>query len=109
MSFFERMRKVMNQGLSSTRDALEVAADKAKEMGEKGVLKYEIGRLEREAERKFSLLGSDVYRILISKGQSTVSKSTAEIKEVLEEILDLEKRIQDKEELLKEVGKSPPQ
>lgn len=106
MSFFDRMKKVLNQGLESTKEALDVAADKAKELGEKGVLRYEIHRLEREAERKFALLGNDVYRVLVERGQQTVSKSTGDIKSLLDEISDLERRIQSKEDSIKQIGGS---
>lgn len=102
MDFVERMRKVMTQGFETTKKGLEQAADKAKELGEKGVLKYEIGRLEKEVERKFGLLGSHTYRLLVEKGQTTVSKSTGDIKVLLTEIQDLEKRIGEKEKAVEE-------
>ena len=104
MTFVERMKKVLNQGLESTKEALDTAAEKAKEMGEKGVLRYEISRLEREAERKFAILGNDVYQVLVERGQQTVSKNTGEIKVLLEELGDLERRIRDKEASLKQIG-----
>ena len=104
MDFFERMKDVLSQGFDTTKEALGQAADKAKEMGEKGVLRFEVSRLEREAGRKFAQLGNQAYRLLVDEQKSTVSKNTAEIKTLLAEITDLKKRIEDKEKELKKLG-----
>ena len=76
----------------------------AKELGEKGVLKFEISQLERDASRKFALLGNSVYQTLAIKGQSSVTKNSADVKSLIAEIGELEKRIQEKEKALKEIG-----
>ena len=86
------------------KKGLEQAAVRARELGEKGVIKYEITRLEKEVERKLGLLGNQTYRLLVEKGQSSVSKGTADIKPIITEIQDLEKRIKEKEEALAQVG-----
>ena len=104
MDFMERMRGVMTQGFETTKKGLEQAAVKARELGEKGVIKYEITRLEKEVERKLALLGTHTYRLLVEKGQSSISKSTGDIKPLLAEIKDLEKRIKEKEKAIAEVG-----
>lgn len=104
MDFMERMREVMGQGFESTKKGLEQAADKARELGEKGVVKYEITRLEKEVERKLGLLGTQTYRLLVEKGQSSVSKGSADIKPIITEIQDLEKRITEKEETVAKIG-----
>ncbi|HUV07143.1 MAG TPA: hypothetical protein VMX75_05400 [Spirochaetia bacterium] len=104
MDFFERMKKVLGQGFDTTKEALGTAAEKAKELGEKGVLKVEIAKLEREAGKKAALVGNHVFKLLVEEGQNTVSKNTSEIKNLLLEISDLKKRIEAKEEDLKKIG-----
>ncbi len=104
MDFFERMKTVMARGFDTTKEALGQAADKAKELGEKGILRFEISQLEREAGKKFSALGSIVYRSLVDEGKNTVSKGTAEVKSFLMEIDDLKNRIESKEKDLKKMG-----
>ncbi len=42
-----------------------------------------------------------VHSIIIEKGQNIISKNTAEVKEMLGEINEIEKRIDEKEETLK--------
>lgn len=103
MGFFERMKDVIDQGVENTKKVLSSAAEKAKELGEIGVLKYEINQLEKQVEKRFALLGGNVYSILVEKNKNTVSKSTTEIKELLDEISDIEKRIDEKEASLKKI------
>ncbi len=105
MGFVDRMKEVIGQGLETTKLVLSSAAEKAKELGEKGVLKYEINQLEKQVEKRFALIGGSVYSILVEKGQNTVTKNTSDVKELLEEIGDIEKRIDEKEETLKELEK----
>ncbi len=105
MDFFERMKQVMSQGVETTRKGMEQAAEKARELGEKGVLKYEIMRLEKDVERRFALLGSQVYRVLSESGQSSVPASAPEVQGLVAEIRDLQKKIEDKEKALAAVGR----
>ncbi len=42
MSFKDRMEKIINQSLSVSRDVLDKAKTKAQDLGDKGLLKYEI-------------------------------------------------------------------
>jgi acyl CoA:acetate/3-ketoacid CoA transferase beta subunit len=106
MDFVDRMKQVMSQGFETTRKGMEQAAGKARELGEKGVLRYEITKLEKEVERRFALLGSHVYRLLTEKGHSTVSQSTPEVKELMAEVKEMQERIEEKEKALSEVGRS---
>lgn len=105
MDFYERMKQVMVQGFEATRKGMEQAADKARELGEKGMLKYEIMRLEKEVERKFAMLGGNVYRLLSEKGRGSVSQGTPDVKELLVEVKDLQQRIEEKEKALAAVGR----
>ena len=101
MGFWERMEEIINQGISSSKEVLEKAKEKAKDLGEKGVLKYEIVQLEKQAEKQLAHLGARVYEKLIEKGQATVSKEI--LNELLQDILDLKRRIEEKEETYKKI------
>jgi len=103
MSFWDRMEEVVNQGLESSREILGKAKEKAKDLGEIGLLRYEITQIERQAEKKFSKLGAAVYEKLVLKGQATVSKEA--VKELLDDIQELKDRLEKLEKDLKEVGK----
>ena len=103
MSFWDRMEEVVNQGLESSREVLGKAKEKARDLGEKGLLRYEITQIERQAEKKFSQLGAAVYERLVLKDQATVSKDA--LSELLDDIRELKNRLEKLESDLKEVGK----
>jgi ubiquinone biosynthesis protein UbiJ len=97
------MEKVVNQGLESSREALGKAKEMARDLGEKGLLRYEIAQIERQAEKKFSQLGATVYEVLVLKDQAALSREA--VKELLEDIQELKGRLEKLESDLKEVGK----
>ena len=102
MSFWDRMENVVNQGLESSREILGKAKEKAKDLGVKGLLRYEITQIERQAEKKFSQLGATVYEKLVIKDQATVGREA--VKELLDDIQELKNRLEKLENDLKEVG-----
>jgi hypothetical protein len=103
MGFWDRMEELVNQGLESSRDLLGKAKDKARDLGEKGLLKYEILQLERQAQAKLTQLGVQVYEKLGIKEQSTIGREA--LRGLLEEIQDLKERIETKQEALKQGGR----
>jgi hypothetical protein len=103
MGFWERMKDVLDKSLETSKDVLEKARDKAKELGEKGVLKYEIMQLERNAEKKIVLLGTKIYELLVKEEKNSISKSTPGVKELLEELMNLEEKVDEKEEAMKKL------
>jgi hypothetical protein len=64
-------------------------------------LKFEILQLENQAEKLFSKLGSVTYRILQESDDREVSKQSPEVREIIDEIDTVRKRISEKEESLK--------
>jgi hypothetical protein len=97
MSFWDRSKNLLNQGVMSSREIFEKAREKTKELGEKGVTKFEIAQLEKQAEKRFAQIGRKVYEILVKESQQTVSRGTVEIKKLLQEVGDIEKTIDEKE------------
>jgi hypothetical protein len=97
------MEEVVNQGLESSREAIGRAKEKARDLGEKGLLRYEISQIERQAEKKFSQLGAAVYEKLVLKDQSTVSRVA--VAELLDDIQGLKDRLEKLEKDLREVGR----
>jgi hypothetical protein len=97
------MEEVVNQGLESSREAIGKAKEKAKDLGEKGLLRYDISQIERQAEKKFSQLGAAVYEKLVVKDQATVSREG--VTELLDDIQELKNRLEKLERDLREVGR----
>ncbi len=103
MSFWKGVEDIFNQGVSISKEAFDKAKEKAKELGDKGVIKLEITQLEREASKKSLELGRKVYELLVKEGKNTVSKSTPGIKDLIEDLKDLEARVDKKEKELKKL------
>ena len=104
MAFWDKMKKAVKEGLESSKDVLEKAKDKTKELGEKGAKKFEIMQLEKQAEKRFCKIGTHVYEVLVKEGQQTISKGTPEIKKLLGEIEDIEINIDKKEKELEKTA-----
>ena len=102
MGIRERLEKVIDDGLDASKDFLKKAKDKAQDLGEKGSHKLEIMKLEHQAEKKFALLGANVFETLVEKKQDTVSKSTPVMKALIQDLIEIEKKIDEYEALLKE-------
>jgi hypothetical protein len=100
MGFFERSKKLISEGMMSTKEVLEKAKEKSKELGGKGVIKFEIMQLEKQAEKRFAKIGRHVYEVLVKEGQQSISKGTTEIKRLLQEVEELESTIDEKEKAL---------
>ncbi len=66
-----------------------------------GALKLSISKLERQAEERFTMIGTRIYDLLIKKERKSVSKGTPEIRDLLSGITDIEKSIDKKEKELK--------
>ena len=108
MDFKDRLQKTLNQGLSASKDLFGKAKDKAKDLSDIGVLKYEIGQLKKQEEQRLEQLGKTVYTMLVLEEHSTVSKKTPSIKKHIDDIDDIGRRIKGKEELLKKYEKNNP-
>ena len=103
MDFFDKMQDGVNQGIAGSRDLLKKAAVKAKDLSEIGILKYELNQLENMSETLASKLGVTVYRVLCENGQGTVSKKTPGMKEVIDEMDEVRRKIEQKRQALNDL------
>ena len=108
MDFKDRLQKSLDKGLSVSKDLLGKAKVKAKDLSDIGVLKFEISQLKKQEERVYEQMGKEVFTMLVVEGHATVSKKTPALKKYIEDLEDLQKRIQGKEELLKKYEKNNP-
>ena len=97
MRIRERLEKLLDEGFDASKDFLDKAKEKTKDMGEKGVRKMEVMRLEHQAEKLFAQLGTKVFEIFVEKKQETISQNTASIKSLMQQLVDIDKKIEDKE------------
>lgn len=113
MTLWNRIEKAVGEGLDVSREVLDKAREGAKELGEKGVLKFDILLLERQSMKLRSRLGQEVYDAFGARAQQTVSRDTVGVKELIADLADIERRIEQKEQALAELGgrddSAPPQ
>ena len=102
MTFLERLRGYMDQGMSASKEFVSKAGTKAHDLGEKGVLKLEIVQLEGQAHKLIVKLGSEVFDAFVERDQKTLSKDSPAIKGLLAEISSLKAAIEKREKELKE-------
>ncbi|HUZ16934.1 MAG TPA: hypothetical protein VMV68_01005 [Spirochaetia bacterium] len=104
MDFIEKVQSTLTQGLESSRELFGKAREKAKDLGEKGVLHFEVMQLERQAADLMGKLGTRVFDVLNVQKQNTVSAKTEGVKELIQEIENVRKLIEQKEAELKSFG-----
>lgn len=97
MTFAEKMKELLNQGAEFTKDLMGKAGAKAQDIGERSVLRFEIHQLEAQATKRMAALGTELYDLLEEKGQKTVSRETAGIHELLDEISSLRDAIESRQ------------
>jgi len=102
MTFGERMKELMEQGLAASKELAIKAGAKAQDLGERGILMLEIKQLEGQAQKLITRMGNDAYIAFTEKNQSTIDREQAEFKNTLQEIAMIKEAIEKKETELKE-------
>lgn len=105
MSFMDRFEQTLQKGLDVSKDMFDKARDKAKDLSDIGVLKYEIHQLEKQAESLLGQLGSKVFKKLVEEKNESVPAADGEIKLTINEIEDVKRRIEEKELKIREIQK----
>ena len=103
MDFWARMRETLDKGLETSRDLYSRAREKAQDLTDRGILRFEVNQLENEAEKLIAKLGSRTFEVLVREGQNTVSKKTAGIHELIDEIEAVPARVKEKEATLEKM------
>ena len=97
MTFSERMKELLDQGVAASKDFAVKAGEKAQELGERGVLMLEIKQLEGQAQKLINRLGNEAYRIFAELGVSTISNEDVPVKGILTELAIVRETIEKKE------------
>ena len=58
MSFSEKMKEMLDQGVAASKEFAAKAGAKAQDLGERGVLMLEIKQLENQTEKLIGRLGA---------------------------------------------------
>ena len=79
------------------------AYEKTDELARVGKKKIEITGVNRAIERHLSELGGRVYDMVVEQGKSGVIAKDARVKELIEQVQDLERELKEKEEEIEEI------
>jgi len=97
MTFSERMKELLDQGMAVSKEFASKAGVKAQNLGERGVLMLEIKQLEAQAQKLLGRLGNVVYQAFTERNQDSVEKESLEIRVILAELANVRNSIEQKE------------
>lgn len=103
MDFIDKVQGALSQGLEGSRDLFGKAREKAKDLGEKGVIRFEILQLERQAAELMGKLGTRVFEVLVFQKHNTVSAKTEGVRDLIQEIERVKTQIEQREAMLKKM------
>ena len=101
MTFSDRMKELLDQGVAASKEFAVKAGAKAQDLGERGVLMLEIRQLESQAQKLVGRLGAEAYHTFMEQGEQTLSAESTPIKTLLSEIAAARESIERKESELK--------
>ncbi len=101
MDWREKLEMGLSQGINQSKSFIGKAGDRARELGEHGVLSLEVRQLETKLKEDMNNLGSRVYEVLKEEQQATVSARTNGVKELIEEIESTKSLLEEKRAALR--------
>ena len=101
MTFSERMQELFEQGWAASKDFAMKAGEKAQDLGERGMLMWDIKNLENQAQKLISRLGNEAYTAFTEREQATIERDAIEFRTILEELSIVREQIEKKEFELK--------
>jgi len=101
MTFSERMKDVLEQGWAASKDFAVKAGEKAQDLGERGILMWDIKQLENQAQKLISRLGSEAYVAFTERDQSSIDRDAFAFRSILDELATISEQIDKKEYELK--------
>jgi len=101
MTFSQRMKELLEQGWNASKEFAIKASEKAQDLGERGILMWDIKQLENQAQKLISRLGSEAYVAFTERGNSTIDKDAVEFRVILDELTQIREQIEKKEYDLK--------
>jgi hypothetical protein len=95
-TLLDKIRQTLEEGYDYFRDSANIAIEKAEDFGKISKLKFEVKQLSSNVEKKLTILGDALYPYLL-KNDVDALKDNAAIKSILDEIQELNKKIEDKQ------------
>ncbi|MHB9295347.1 hypothetical protein PilKf_01089 [Pillotina sp. SPG140] len=103
MSFTEQIKKLLTEGAQASKGFLSNAGEKIQDIGEWGTVNVEMYQLSKQAQKLFTTLGEKVYDLF--ENQETVSREEESIASLFDELTEIQKKLEERENTLKEKTK----
>jgi len=104
MTFSERMKDILEQGWTASKEFAIKAGEKAQDLGERGILMWDIKQLENQAQKLMGRLGNEAYTAFTERNQQSIERDAIEFRTILEEITNIKNQIEKKDSELKNRG-----
>jgi len=101
MTFNERMKDLLEQGWTASKEFAIKAGAKAQDLGERGLLMWDIKQLENQAQKLLARMGDEAYVAFTDKNQTTIDREAVEFRTILDELANIKEQIEKKEYELK--------
>jgi hypothetical protein len=101
MTFNERMKDLLEQGWTASKEFAAKAGAKAQDLGERGLLMWDIKQLENQAQKLLTRMGNEAYIAFTDNDQTTIERDSTAFKTILDEIAVIKEQIEKKEYELK--------
>ena len=101
MTFSERMKDMLEQGWTASKEFAIKAGAKAQDLGERGLLMWDIKQLENQAQKLLTRMGNEAYIAFTDRDQTAIEREAVEFKTILDELASIREQIEKKEYELK--------
>ena len=101
MTFSERMKDLLEQGWTASKEFAIKAGAKAQDLGERGLLMWDIKQLENQAQKLLTRMGNEAYIAFTDRDQTVIEREAVEFKTILDELSSIKEQIEKKEFELK--------
>ncbi|MFI3257057.1 MAG: hypothetical protein R3Y36_02030 [Spirochaetales bacterium] len=96
--FLSKMKDLAGKGVEVSKDFFDQAGETVQSWTDKGVTKFELMQLDRQAQKQFARLGICVFEAFEVEDRETVSKKNKEIADIVAEIIRLKDEIHKRDE-----------
>ena len=101
MTFGDRMKEMLEQGWTASKDLAMKAGAKAQDLGERGLLMWDIKQLESMAQKILARLGNETFIAFTERDQETINREAVEFRTIINELISIKDQIEKKEAELK--------
>ncbi len=98
----EQVKDYLDKGIAVSKKAIKSTGTKVQELGEQGVLRYELKKLTMSKNKLSRELGEKVYSAFVKDKKETVALTDENISAIVKEITSLEKKIKKHQKSLDE-------